>query len=229
MSWSAVYSRPSGAGQYSGPIELKLVPPQQRRENAMLLYYAPGACSQACHIALIEAGIPHQLVKVGRDKRTDRGQDYKTINPKGYTPALELEDGTILTENLVILMYIADRSGKLLAKDGLARWRTIEATEFMTTEIHGNFKPFFLPDAAESEKVKAASVLATRFGTLAEQIGEQPFLTGEQMTIADTYLFVMLAWAAMMGIVVPEPLVAYAARMRKVPSVSRTLKEEGLA
>jgi glutathione S-transferase len=194
----------------------------------MLLYYAPGACSQASHIALIEAGMSCRLVNVGRDKQTDDGRDFRTINPKGYTPALELDDGTILTESLVILTYIADISGRLLAKDGLDRWRALEATAFMTTEIHRNFMPFFY-DASQPEKEKAAAMLAIRFGTIAEQLGGKTFLIGERMTIADAYLFVMLAWAAMMGIAVPERLGAYSARIKKLPSVAQALAEEGLA
>jgi glutathione S-transferase len=195
----------------------------------MILYYAPGGCSQASHIALIEAAMSYQLVKVGRDKQTDDGRDFKAINPKGYTPALELDDGRILTESLAILAYIADKSGKLLAKDGLDRWRALEATAFMTTEFHGNFRPFFYPDATEAERDKAGKMLVMRFGTIAEELGDKNFLVGEQMTIADTYLFVMLAWAAMMGIAVSERLVAYSARMRSVPSVAKALAEEGLA
>jgi glutathione S-transferase len=195
----------------------------------MILYYAPGGCSQASHIALIEAAMSYQLVKVGRDKQTDDGRDFKAINPKGYTPALELDDGRILTESLAILAYIADKSGKLLAKDGLDRWRALEATAFMTTEFHGNFRPFFYPDATEAERDKAGKMLVMRFGTIAEQLGDKNFLVGEQITIADAYLFVMLAWAAMMGIAVSERLVAYSARMRSVPSVAKALAEEGLA
>lgn len=195
----------------------------------MILYYAPGGCSQAAHIALIEVGMSYKLVKVGRDRQTDDGRDFKTINPKGYTPALELDDGTILTESVAILAYIADQSGKLLAKDGLDRWRALEATAFMATEVHGNFRPFFYPDATEAEKDKAGKMLLIRFATIAEQLGDKKFLVGEQMTIADTYLFVMVAWAAMMGIAVSERLVAYSARMRSVPSVAKALAEEGLA
>jgi len=194
----------------------------------MILYYAPGACSQASHIALIEANLPHQLVKVGRDRRTDDGRDFNLINSKGYTPALDLGDGTILTENLAILAYIADRSGKLLAREGLARWRALEATTFMTTEIHRGFIPFFR-GGSEPEKEAAAQALLTRFGTLADQLGEQPFLLGAQMTIADCYLVVMLAWAAMMGVAVPPRLDAYLARMKNVPSVAQALAIEGLS
>ena len=194
----------------------------------MILYGAPGACSQASHIALIEAEMPHTMVRVDRDKRTDDGRDLRTINPKGYTPALELDDGTILTESAAILAYIADKSGKLLATDGLDRWRALEATAFMTTEVHGSFRPFFRPDATETEKGRAAKMLATHFVTLAKQLGNSTFLIGERMTIADAYLFVMLAWAAMMGIAVPERLGTYSAYMKNLPSVAKALAIEGL-
>ncbi len=194
----------------------------------MILYYAPGACSQACHIALVEAKLPHQLVKVGRDRRTEDGRDFNLINAKGYTPALDLGDGTILTENLAILAWIADSSGKLLAKDGLERWRALEATAFMTSEIHRGFTPFFR-DGTEQEKEKARQSLITRFSTLSEQLGEKQFLIGEQMTIADCYLFVMLSWAGMMGVPVPGPLNDYLTRMKSLPSVSTVLAAEGLA
>lgn len=194
----------------------------------MILYYAPGACSQACHIALVEAGMPHGLVKVGRDRRTEDGRDFNLINPKGYTPALDLGDGTILTENLAILAWIADSSGKLLARDGLARWRALEATAFMTTEIHRGFMPFFR-GGTEAEKEQAAHILSMRFATLGEQLGGKPFLIGDGMTIADCYLFVMLSWAGMMRVPVPAPLHDYLVRMKSMPSVTAALAAEGLA
>ncbi|NKI71592.1 glutathione S-transferase [Collimonas pratensis] len=194
----------------------------------MILYYAPGACSQASHIALIEAEIPHRRVKVGRDRRTDDGADFNLINSKGYTPALDLGDGTILTENLAILVYIAEKSGKLLAKDGAERWRALEATTFMTTEIHRNFMPFFRGGSVQ-EKEQAAQILLMRFGTISEQLGNKAFLVGEQMTIADCYLFVMLSWAAMMGVVLPQRLSDHLTRMKSLPSVTRMLSAEGLA
>lgn len=194
----------------------------------MILYYAPGACSQASHIALVEAGLPHALVKVDHERRTEDGRDFNLINVKGYTPALDLGDGTILTENLAILAYIADKSGTLLAKDGLDRWRALEATAFMTTEIHRNFMPFFR-GGTEQQKEQAAQALLMRFGTLSDQLGEKMFLIGEQMTIADCYLFIMLAWAALMGVAVPPRLADYAARMKTVPSVAQALAAEGLA
>jgi len=192
----------------------------------MILYYAPGGCSQACHIALIEADMPHQLVKVGRDRRTEDGRDFNLINDKGYTPALELDDGTILTEGLAILIFIAEQSGQLLAKEGLARWRALEATAFMNTEIHRNFIPFFR-GGSEQEKAQAAQTLLMRFGTLSEQLGERQFLLGAQMTIADCYLFIMLSWAARMDVAVPPRLDGYLTRMKQMPSVAKALVAEG--
>ncbi|EEB82435.1 glutathione S-transferase [Roseobacter sp. GAI101] len=164
-----------------------------------------------------------------RDKKTSDGRDFNRINPKGYTPALELEDGTILTESLAILMYIAEYSGKLLAKEGDARWRTVEATEFMTTELHANFRPFFSAGSGEDEKNKAKEMLARRFATLESQLGENQYLIGKDLTIADAYLFVMLSWARMMGIDVPERLGTYATNLLNVPSVTVALSAEGLA
>jgi glutathione S-transferase len=195
----------------------------------MILYHVAGACSLADHIALIEAGMSYELVSIGRDKRTDDGRDFMAINPKGYVPALELDDGTVLTENLAILAYIAHRNGALLPEDGLPRWRALEATSFMTTELHGNFKPFFYPDATQAQKDKARQLLVKHFATIAEQLGDRPFLVGDRMTIADPYLFVMLMWAARNGIEVSSQLEAYFARMKQMPSVARALAEEGLA
>jgi glutathione S-transferase len=192
----------------------------------MILYYYPGGCSQACHIALIEAGMPHQLVKVGRERRTEDGRDFNLINGKGYTPALELDDGTILTEGLAILIFIAEKSGQLLAKEGLARWRALEATAFMNTEIHRNFIPFFR-GGSEQEKAQAAQTLLMRFETLSDQLGQRQFLVGAQMTIADCYLFIMLSWAARMEVVIPPRLDGYLTRMKQMPSVAKALVAEG--
>jgi glutathione S-transferase len=194
----------------------------------MKLFYVPSACSLADHIALIEAGLPYQLVSVDRSKRTSDGRDFLAINPKGYVPALELDDGTVLTENLAILAWIANEAGALLPADGFGRWRALEATSFMSTELHGNFKPFFYPNAAPAEKDTARANLVKRFVTLADQLGDRPFLLGDQMTIADPYLFVMLRWAATFGIEVSASLTAYLGRIKQRPSVARAFAEEGL-
>lgn len=195
----------------------------------MNLFYAPGACSLANHIALIEAGLPYSLISVDREKRTQDGRDFLAINPKGYVPALEFDDGTVLTENLAILTYIAERSGRLLAEKGLDRWRALEATAFMTSELHNTFKPLFYPDTSDAQKEKSRATLIRRFATLADQLGEKPFLIGEHMSIADAYLFVMLSWAANFKIDLPKPFESYFNRLKAMPSVAQALKEEGLS
>jgi len=197
-------------------------------ENIMNLFYNPGGCSLASHIAIVETGMPCQLVTVNREKRTSDGRDFMRINPKGFIPALELDDGTVLAESLAILAYIAHQAGALLPEDGFVRWKTLEATSFMTTEIHGNFKPFW-KNAPQAEKDKAREMLVKHFTTTAEELGDRPFLTGDRMTIADPYLFVMLMWSAKHGIEMPGRLETYFARMKKVPSVAQALAEEGLA
>lgn len=194
----------------------------------MKLYYSPGACSLATHIALIEAGIPYQLISVGRNKLTGDGRNFLKINPKGYVPALELDDASVMTENLAILMFIAYSSGMLLATEGIARWRVLEATVFMTTEIHGNFKPFFHADATEAEQDKAKSLLIKNFGLISEQLGENEYLVGEKLTIADIYLFVMLSWLDHLKLEGAEQFHKYLKHMKSLPSVQRALKEEGL-
>jgi glutathione S-transferase len=195
----------------------------------MILYYHAGACSLADHIALIETATPHRLVSIGEDRRTDDGRDFLAINPRGFVPVLELDDGTRLTENLAILVYIAQASGQLLPEAGLTRWRALEATSFMTTEIHGNLKPFFYPDATQAEKDKARARLIKHFATLDAQLGDRPYLLGEAMTIADPYLFVMLMWGIKNEIEISARLRDYFSRLKAQPSFARALAVEGLA
>ena len=193
----------------------------------MILYYAPGACSLADHIALIEAGLPYRLIRIDRSKRTDDGRDYLTVNPRGYVPALELDDGTILTENLAILAYVAHRSGVLFATDDLTPWRALEAISLMSSGIHANLVPFF-KNLSTDEKDRGRQEVAKHIATLAGQLGEQPFLLGERMMIADPYLFWVLRSLPISGIELPDRLQAYYARMGKEPSVKQALAEEGL-
>ncbi len=181
----------------------------------------------AIHIALLQADIPHRLVSVDRSKRTSDGRDLLTINPRGFTPTLELDDGTVLTEALALLVYIAERAGTMLPADGLPRWRALEATSFLTTELHRNFRPFFRGDTAQMDITRKD--LDRHFLTLARQLGDGPYLLGRELTIADPYLFVMLTWAAMFQLEVPAPLPAYVARMKQLPSVVRAFAEEGLS
>jgi glutathione S-transferase len=193
----------------------------------MILYYAPGACSLADHIALIEAGLPYKLISINRAKQTEDGRDFLTINPRGYVPALELDDGMVLTENLAILAYIAHRSGALFAADDMTPWRALEAISFMSTAIHGDLVPFW-KDLPSEEKGRGRQMLVKHFTTIADQLGKHPFLLGDQMTIADPYLFWALRSVPISGIDLPERLQAYFARVKEMPSVSQALAEEGL-
>lgn len=194
----------------------------------MKLYYAPGACSLADHIALIEAGAPYSLIRIDRSKRTEDGRDFLSVNPRGYVPALELEDGTVLTENLAVLAYIADQSDVFSVADKMTRWRALEAISFMSTEIHGNLVPFF-KNLPEQEKERARSAVARHLASIADQLGDRPFLLGEPMTIADPYLFWVLRSAPVSGVEPPERLQAYFARMSARPAVAKALAEEGLS
>ena len=196
----------------------------------MKLYYSPGACSLADHIALHEAGIAFDRVKVDlKTKATESGEDYTKVNPKGYVPALTLDDGETLTENIAVLSYIADLSGKLMPKDGMPHWRVLETLAFISTELHKNFKPFFKPDSSDLEKDEARALLLKRFGLLAEQVGGRAFIVGDEMSVADCYLFVMLMWAKKNGFDVPAPLAAYFDRLKQRPAVALALQHEGLA
>lgn len=200
----------------------------QHKETIMNLFYYPGACSLADHIALIETGLSYRLFSINHERRTEDGRDFLLINPKGYIPTLELEDGAILTENQVILNYIAETSGKLLPKDGLARWRTFEALAFMSSEIHGNYSPFF-KDFPEPEKMRAREKLAKAFAILADQMGDKEFLVSNEMTIADCYLFWVLMVAPKSGVELPDRLRNSFDRMKVRPSVLQAFAEEGLA
>lgn len=194
----------------------------------MILYYHAGACSLAVHIALIEAALPYKLVSIDRDKRTEDGRDFMTVNARGYVPALELDGGVVLTENLAILSYLANQSGRLLPEIGFGRWRTLEALSFMATEVHASLRTFFKKGSAV-ELERARQALQKHFTSLARQLGSKPFLLGDQMTIADPYLFWALFWAPRHGLEVPHVLQDYFSRMKEEPAVARALAEEGLA
>lgn len=197
----------------------------------MKLYYAPGACSLADHVALIETGERFDIEKVDlKAKRTESGADFNAINPKGYVPALELEDGTVLTENIAVLSYLADRAGSLLPDIGMRRWRVLEMTAFVSTEIHKNFKPFFSPDADDKRKSEARDILEQRFAYLDAQLGERDYIVEDEMSIADCYLFVTLRWAKEVAkIPLPAKLDAYYARLRERPSIKKAMETEGIA
>jgi glutathione S-transferase len=195
----------------------------------MKLYFAPGACSLADHIAMHEAGLAFDRVKVDtKTKRTEDGRDYLTINPKGYVPALEFDDGEVLTENIAILSVVADKAPQLTPEGKFGHFRLLETLAFISTEIHKAFKPFFKPDATEAEKQAAGEMLGKRFGYIAGQM-KGDYLFGSRFTVADAYLFVMCLWAQKNGLSLPDPLPAFVARMKGRPAVKLALQHEGLS
>ena len=193
----------------------------------MKLYYSPGACSLADHIALHEAGLPFEHEKVDlATKLTERGADFRAINPKGYVPALSLDTGETLSENVAILDWIAHQNSALKPSGPMGHTHLLQALAYISTEIHKAFKPFF-SGAADDEKAKAGEIIIKRLQYLADTM-EGDFLFGSTMSVADCYLFVMLLWAKKNGLNVPSKLAGYRERMMTVPSVQKAMTHEGL-
>lgn len=191
----------------------------------MKLYYAPGACSLADHIALIEAGLAFETEAVDiHAKRTTSGADYRGINPKGYVPALVLDDGSVLTENVALLDWIAQQSPALRPEGALSRTRQLEMLAFVSTEIHGAFKPLWHA-GTEADKEKAREAVAGLFDLAAARM-QGDYLFGDQLSVADCYLFVMLRWAERFGIRVPETLLRLQWRMEARSSVEAAIAQE---
>ncbi|PZO75831.1 MAG: glutathione S-transferase [Sphingomonas taxi] len=193
----------------------------------MKLYYSPGACSLADHIALHEAGLSFDHEKVDlKTKRTESGADYTAINPKGYVPALTLDTGETLSENIAILDWIAHLDTALKPTGPMGHTHLIEALAFISTEIHKSFKPFFA-GGSDEEKAKAGAVIVKRMTYLANTM-EGDYLFGAAVSAADCYLFVMLLWAAKNKLDAPAKLVAFRERMMARPAVHEAMRHEGL-
>lgn len=194
----------------------------------MKLYLAPGACSLADHIAMGEAGLEFDRVRVDlRTKRTEDGADFTEINPKGYVPALVLDDGQLLTENVAILCWVAERAPQLGPGGELGRIRLIETLAFIATELHKPFVRAFFP-TSDAEKEAARAIVDGRFGFVADRL-DGSYLFGNECSVADAYLYVMLRWAKMSALEVPAPLPAFFARVEARPAVRLALQHEGLA
>ena len=200
----------------------------------MKLYYSPGACSLSPHIALLEAGLPYDLVKVDvRAKKLESGDDYLKVNPKGQVPALALDSGELVTEGPVIVQMIADRAAdKNLApaRDSAERYKFLEWLNFTTTELHKNFSPLFQPAIPDDVKTFFRDRLLGKFKYIDSQLAGRDYLMGKQFTVADGYLFVMLTWAERMKFDLSgmPNLTAYKARIAARPNVQAALKMEGL-
>jgi glutathione S-transferase len=194
----------------------------------MKLYYSPGACSLASHIALEEGGADYQAVRVDlATHRTEAGEDFYAISKRGYVPALETDEG-LLTENSAVLAYIGDKFGPELSE--WDRYKIEEWIGFVGTEIHKSFSPIFAakkggdPKAAESARPKVAE----RFELAAQLLEGRDWAVADQPTVADNYLFVTTLWAGQMGIEIPEALQAYRRRNLERESVKKAMKAEGL-
>jgi glutathione S-transferase len=198
----------------------------------MKLYYAPGACSLNPHIMLREAGLPFELEKVDiRSHKTAKGTDYYSINPKGYVPALELDNGVVLTENPAIVQYIADQKpeAKLAPPNGtLDRYRLQEWLGFVGTEIHKTVGPLWNPNISEADKKATHDKLKKRFEYVAKSLEGKQFLMGDQFTAADAYVFVMLGWAQYLKIDLSAfpVLQSYHERIAARPAVKAALEAE---
>lgn len=200
----------------------------------MKLYYSAGACSLSPHIALREAGLPVQLVKVDLAAKTlPDGGDYLRIDPKGYVPALELPTGEVLTEGPAIVQYIADQNldSRLAPKAGtVERYRLQEWLNFISTEIHKGFSPLFRKDITAEWRAAVTDTLTKRLNVIANHLQGKQFLLGDQFTVADAYLFTILNWSRAVKLDLGKwpVLVEYHKRIAARPKVQEALKAEGL-
>jgi glutathione S-transferase len=200
----------------------------------MKLYYVPGACSLAPHIALREAGLPFDLDKVDLKTRTTKGgSDYRAINPKGAVPALGLDNGEVLTEAAVILQYISDLkpSAKLLPAAGsMERVRVQEWLNYVATEIHKGLGALFNPNLPADAKLVLRDGIAARFDFLSKHLEKRAYLYGESFTPADGYLFTVLGWTQWLEIDLGKwpVLKSYCERIAARPAVHAAMQAEGL-
>ncbi len=200
----------------------------------MKLFYSPGACSLSPHIALREAGLAFELHKVDlSSKRTDDGRDFTSINRKGYVPALQLDDGEVLTEGPAIVQLIADLrpSTRLAPPNGTReRYRLQEALNFVSTELHKSFSPLFKAATDAGLRTSIVAGLEKKFDVLAEQLAETPFICGSDFTVADAYLFTVLNWTSSVKISLDAwpVLAAYLSRIEARPGVQAAMRAEGL-
>lgn len=202
----------------------------------MKLYYSPGACSMAPHIVLNELGLPYKAVQVDTKTHTlvESGADYYAINPKGYVPAIELDDGSLLTEVASILQYLADlkpEAGLLAAPGSMERVHTVEWLTFISSELHKGFSPLWNPAMPEAAKALFLGKLKSRFTLLEKHLAAHAFLMGEKFTVADAYAYTILNWSAFLKLdMSPWPAVqAYMKRVAARVKVRETQHAEKLA
>lgn len=200
----------------------------------MKLYYSPAACSLASHIALREVGQPFDLVLAStKSHKLQDGTDFHTINPKGYVPVLELDNGERLSEGPAILQYIADQAPEqqLAPPHGsMARYRLQEWLNFIATELHKGFAPLFNAAMPVEAKQLARTKLLERLAWVDQQLGGKTFLLGDHFSVADAYLFTVATWGkyVKLDIAPLANLSAFVARVASRPAVQQALKAEGL-
>jgi glutathione S-transferase len=201
----------------------------------MKLYYSPGACSLSPHIVLLEAGVPFTLEKTDiKKKKTADGGDYYQINSKGAVPALQLDDGRVLTEGPAVVQYIADQkpdSGLAPRWGTFERYQLMELLNFISSEVHKSYHPLFTPGSSPESKAAAVEDLGKKFDWLSKRITAGKYLLGDVFTVADAYLFVMLRWMDSTKIERGKwpTLAAYFELVGRRPKVQEALKAEGLA
>lgn len=199
----------------------------------MKLYYMPGACSLSPHISLREAGAPFELDRVDAGK-TESGKDYKTVNAKGYVPALQLDSGEVLTEGAAVVQYIADQhpgTGLAPPSGTLERARLQEHLNFIASELHKAFGPLFDPSASDEAKAAAPAKVAMRLDHIEKALGDgRSYLLGEKFSVADAYLFAVASWTGptKIGLDRWPKLKAFVARVSERPAVQAAMKAEGL-
>ena len=200
----------------------------------MKLFYSPGACSLSPHIVAQEAGIALQLVKIDTQTKTIAAEgDYWAINPKGYVPALELDNGEVLTEGPAIVQYLADLKpeARLVPPSGSwARYRLQEALNYITSEIHKSYSPLFNAKVSTEVRAERVDYLRRRYALIDRQLAGRKYLFGDQFTVVDAYLFVVTRWAGFTKVDLSDyaNLQAFQERVAERPAVWAAMKAEGL-
>jgi glutathione S-transferase len=203
--------------------------------KAMKLYFAPGACSLSPHIILREGGFTFDIERVDlKSKKTASGEDYLAVNPKGYVPTLQFDNGETLTEGPAIVQYLADQvpDRKLAPPAGtMERYRLMAWLNFISAEIHKAYAPFMRPDTPEATKEAARQMLSKRFGYVSEQLQRSIYLMGADFTVADAYLFTVANWYRLANLDLASwpPLRAYVDRIAARPAVRAALDAEEAA
>jgi len=200
----------------------------------MKLYYAPGACSLSPHIVARELGIDIDLEKTDtKAKRTASGVDFLTINPKGYVPTIELDDGQVLTEGPALVQYLADRkpeAGLVPPAGTIERYRMQEMLGYINSELHKTYSPLFNDATPQETRNERLAYLKKRYAILDQQLAKQPYLFGDRFSVADAYLFVVTNWANFVKLDLSgfPNVLAFQKRVAARPAVKAAMKAEGL-